>query len=91
MQLTLKMSNNIDISSIDFRAMLPPSMKNCTKVRDDITTCHSGVIQEDFLISGGSEKATKVYLDVLARNFRAVTNEKYISAKLMHIGRIVIP
>jgi 5-carboxymethyl-2-hydroxymuconate isomerase len=66
-QISLKVSNNIDISRINFKDTFAAihhvlgTMPNL-----DITTCHSGVIQEAYSYIGlGDDSATKVYLEIL--------------------------
>ena len=60
-QFTLKISNNIDITQVRFHEFFDAVHNVLRDVPSlDVTTCHSGVIQESFSYIGlGDEKRTK--------------------------------
>jgi 5-carboxymethyl-2-hydroxymuconate isomerase len=66
-QITLKISNNIDISVLNFKSVFAAIHDELGKVPGlNIKTCHSGVLQEAYSYIGfDDDKATKVYLEVL--------------------------
>ena len=66
-QISLKISNNIDISRINFNDIFSAIHHELGKMPNlDVNTCHSGVIQEVYSYIGlGNNKSTKVYLEVL--------------------------
>lgn len=87
-QLTLKLSKNIDTSQINFDALfaaIHDSLKMAPNM--DITTCHSGVIQEDYSYIGlGNKKATKVYLELYwLENAERLAIKKQLGQKIMAI------
>lgn len=66
-QISLKISNNIDISQIDFRSIIMAIHDELGKVPNmDVRTCNSGVVQEAYSYIGlGDDRVTKVYLEIL--------------------------
>lgn len=66
-QISLKISNNIDIHQINFEETFAAIHAELGKIPNlDVKTCHSGVIQEVYSYIGLDDKhATKVYLEVL--------------------------
>jgi 5-carboxymethyl-2-hydroxymuconate isomerase len=94
-QLTLKISKNIDIKPINFQEFffaIHEALRDVPKM--DISSCHSGVIQEDFSYIGhGDDKITKVYLELywLETKERLVI-KKEVAQKLMEIlENIIVP
>jgi len=65
-QLTLKLSRNIDASLIDFDDFFYKVHEAlCVVPSLDVSTAHSGVIQEEYSYIGlGHPTATKVYLEL---------------------------
>lgn len=65
-QITLKVSKNIDITQLDLRELFAAIHEVLRSVPNmDITTAHSGVIQEDFSYIGlGDPHLTKMYLEI---------------------------
>lgn len=65
-QLTLTLSNNISINTIDFQNLFYQIHEALREVPNiDVTTAHSGVIQEVLSYIGfDNPKATKVYLQL---------------------------
>lgn len=87
-QLTLKISKNIDISLINFSTVFAAIHDAFRDVPNmDITTCHSGVIQEDFSYIGlGDNRMTKVYLEVYwLENLQRIAIKKQLAQRLMQI------
>ena len=94
-QLTIIISNNIDIDQLNFKNLFPAlhdAIKNVPNM--DITTCHSGIIQETYSYVGlGNEKLTKVYLELywLETEERVAIKPK-LAKKLMQIlEEILVP
>ncbi|MGL5741480.1 MAG: hypothetical protein ACRCXC_02470 [Legionella sp.] len=65
-QLTLTLSNNINMDAINFNSLFSQIHEALRTVPDmDVHTAHSGVIQELFSYIGFAHpKATKVYLEL---------------------------
>jgi 5-carboxymethyl-2-hydroxymuconate isomerase len=65
-QLTLKVSHNIDLKLINLRELFIAIHEVISEApKMDISTCHSGVIQEAYSYIGfGDERLTKVYLEL---------------------------
>lgn len=87
-QLSLKISKNIDINQVDFRTLFAAIHEALRIVPNmDITTCHSGVIQEDFSYIGlGDDRITKMYLEVYwLENTERLAMEKQLAQKLLKI------
>lgn len=87
-QIALKISKNIDITSINFQAAFVAIHEELSKVPNlDIKTCNSGVVQEVYSYIGlGDERITKVYLEVLwLENNQRVELKKSLAEKLMSI------
>lgn len=65
-EISLKISKNIDITRVDFHKLFVAIHDALRDVPNmDITTCHSGVIQEDFSYVGlGDNRITKMYLEL---------------------------
>jgi len=85
-QIILTLSNNIDITQIDFTSLfvlIHDELKNVPGL--DVTTCNSGVVQESFSYIGlGNEKLTKAFLEIRwmdTEERRQVKSQ--IAAKLM--------
>lgn len=87
-QISLKISNNIDIKQINFVDTFKAIHAELGKIPNlDIKNCHSGVIQEVFSYIGlGDNRVTKVYLEVLwlENNERAALKIE-LAKKLMKI------
>lgn len=87
-QISLKISNNIDISPINFKDVFSAIHQELSTMPHlDINTCHSGVIQEVYSYIGLNDaKATKVYLEVLwlESNERLLV-KKDLAQRLMNI------
>lgn len=87
-QISLKISNNIDMSCINFKDVFSAIHQELGKMPNlDIKTCHSGVIQEGYSYIGlGDDKATRVYLEVLWLESRErLTVKKELAQNLMNI------
>ena len=92
-QLTLKLSKNIDMQQFDFPKLFSAIHESLRMVPNmDITTCHSGVVQEDFSYVGlGDLKATKVYLELYwLENAERSAMKKQVAEKLMTVLQDVI-
>lgn len=105
-QISLKLSNNIDIKQINFEEIFSAIHAELGKMPNlDIKTCHSGVIQEVYSYIGlGNQHATKVYLEVLwlesseraalkkelARNLMTIL-ENTLASQIIKQGLICIP
>lgn len=94
-QLSLKISNNIDITQLEFRKLFAAIHDALRHVPDlDITTCHSGVIQEDFSYVGlGNDRITKMYLEIYwLENEQRSAMKQALAEKLMKILEdIIVP
>lgn len=94
-QLTLKISKNIDIKSINFQECffaIHQALRDVPKM--DIASCHSGVIQEDYSYIGhGDDRVTKMYLELYwLENNERIAIKKQIAEKLMGIlEEIIVP
>lgn len=94
-QLSLKISKNIDMSVLDFRELfeaLHEVLRDAPNL--DISTCHSGVVQEDFSYIGlGDAKKTKVYLELYwVENESRRVVKKQLALDLMHVlERYMVP
>ncbi|MBA2652655.1 MAG: hypothetical protein H0U73_10370 [Tatlockia sp.] len=66
-QITLKLSNNIDLTELNFTDLFRAIHKELELIPSlDVTTCQSGVIQEVYSYLGlGDKKTTKIYLEIL--------------------------
>jgi len=87
-QISLKISNNIDISCVNFKDVISAIHHELGKMPNlDIKTCHSGVIQEVYSYIGlGDDKATKVYLEVLwLESSERLVVKKELARRLMSI------
>jgi|GEM_PF-3592322 5-carboxymethyl-2-hydroxymuconate isomerase len=87
-QLTLKISNNIDINQLDLRKLFAEIHTAMGTVPNlDIATCNSGVIKEDFSYIGfGDERYTKAYLEVYwLENASRTEIKKQLAQQLMQI------
>ena len=87
-QISLKVSNNIDMSNINFKDVFSAVHEALGKIPNlDINTCHSGVIQEVYSYIGlGDDKATKVYLEVLwLESSERLLLKKELAQRLMSI------
>jgi 5-carboxymethyl-2-hydroxymuconate isomerase len=87
-QLSLKISKNIEITQVDFRGLfvaIHDALRNVPNM--DITTCHSGVIQEDFSYVGlGDDKITKMYLEIYwLEDAQRLAMKKKLAQQLMKI------
>ena len=94
-QLSLTISKNIDITQVDFSKLFEAIHDALRDVPNmDITTCHSGVIQEDFSYVGlGDNKITKLYLEIYwLEDAQRVAMKKQLAQKLMKIlEEIIVP
>jgi 5-carboxymethyl-2-hydroxymuconate isomerase len=94
-QLSLKISKNIDITRIDFQKLFVEIHEALRDVPNmDITTCHSGVIQEDFSYIGlGDVRLTKMYLEVYwLEDEKRLAMKKKLAQKLMKLLEdIIVP
>lgn len=65
-QITLKLSNNIDISKINYQPFFDVLHTTLGGIPGThVASCHSGVIQEVYShIGEGDKKSTKVYLEI---------------------------
>ncbi len=65
-QISLRISKNIDMTQLDFSALfsaIHEVLRDAPNV--DVSTCQSGVIQEDFSYFGlGEDKKAKMYLEL---------------------------
>ncbi len=94
-QISLKLSNNIDISRINFKDLFAKIHQALGEMPNlDIKTCNSGVIQEIYSYIGlGDESATKVYLEVLwLESDERIAVKKELAQQLMNIlDTILVP
>lgn len=87
-QISLKISNNINVDFINFKDVFSAIHQELGKMPNlDINTCHSGVIQEIYSYIGlGDNSATKVYLEVLWLESRErLAVKKELAQRLMSI------
>jgi hypothetical protein len=105
-QISLKISNNIDIHQINFEETFVAIHDELGKIQNlDVKTCHSGVIQEVYSHIGlGDKHATKIYLEVLwlesaeravlkqklVRNLMSIL-EKTLAPQIIKQGLVCIP
>ena len=66
-QITLKLSNNININTIDFDSLFAAIHTELGSVpKMDNRTCFSGIIHEDYSYVGrGDESMPKIFLEIL--------------------------
>lgn len=87
-QISLKISNNIDMHQINFEETFAAIHTELGKMPNlDVKTCHSGVIQEVYSYIGLDDKhATKVYLEVLwLKSAERASLQKELARNLMSI------
>lgn len=94
-QISLKISDNIDIRRINFKDTFASIHHELGKVPNlDNKTCHSGVIQEVYSYIGlGDEKATKVYLEVrwLEDSERAALKKELAQSMMRILELTLVP
>ena len=87
-QISLRISKNIDMAQLDFSelfAAIHEVLRDAPYV--DVSTCQSGVIQEDFSYFGlGDEKKTKMYLELYwVETEQRIAIKKHLALQLMKI------
>lgn len=66
-QITLRISHNIDMNAVDFRALFADVHAAMGRLPNfDNRTCFSGVVKEDFSYVGhGDSNLTKIFLEII--------------------------
>lgn len=87
-QISLRISKNIDMAQLDFSelfAAIHEALRDAPNL--DVSTCQSGVIQEDFSYFGlGEDKKTKMYLELYwVETEQRVAMKKQLALQLMKI------
>ena len=87
-QITLRISNNIDINSLDLYGLFEAIHEALRTVPNmDVTTAQSGVIHEDFSYTGlGDPRMTKMYLEIYwLENANRLAMKGYLGQSLIKI------